>query len=119
MKTSPLVSLLAAVSLCVAPLAPAAAQPPQPYRSVPHRHPHPHPAHVSASAVVGATLLIGGLALALNATRPPPVVLAPPLIAPPVAVGPPPPVWYWCAAFGTYYPYVANCPGGWRAVPAR
>jgi hypothetical protein len=26
--------------------------------------------------------------------------------------------WYYCESAGTYYPYVAVCPGGWRAVPA-
>ncbi|HEX8989658.1 MAG TPA: hypothetical protein VF816_17000, partial [Rhodocyclaceae bacterium] len=25
--------------------------------------------------------------------------------------------WYYCDATGTYYPYVKDCPGGWRAVP--
>ena len=32
----------------------------------------------------------------------------------------PPPVqmWYFCDAAGAYYPHVANCPGGWREVPA-
>ncbi|MEO6974386.1 MAG: hypothetical protein ABI144_00765 [Gallionella sp.] len=26
--------------------------------------------------------------------------------------------WYYCDAAHGYYPYVATCPGGWRAVPA-
>lgn len=26
--------------------------------------------------------------------------------------------WYYCDSAQTYYPYVAECPGGWRAVPA-
>lgn len=26
--------------------------------------------------------------------------------------------WYYCDASGTYYPYVATCPAGWRRVPA-
>ena len=26
--------------------------------------------------------------------------------------------WYFCAAANAYYPYVASCPSGWRAVPA-
>jgi hypothetical protein len=32
----------------------------------------------------------------------------------------PPPLvqgyWYWCDAYRQYYPYVAVCPSGWRAV---
>jgi hypothetical protein len=43
--------------------------------------------------------------------------------APPVSVAPgnlPPPMqsWYYCDAAQGYYPHVASCPGGWRAVPA-
>jgi hypothetical protein len=26
--------------------------------------------------------------------------------------------WYYCAASKAYYPYVAECPGGWQQVPA-
>jgi len=26
--------------------------------------------------------------------------------------------WYYCAASKAYYPYVAECPGGWQPVPA-
>ncbi len=46
---------------------------------------------------------------------------------PAVVVQPPPPeplapqpqqYWYYCDAAQGYYPYVTNCPGGWRAVPA-
>lgn len=40
---------------------------------------------------------------------------------PPAAVVPAPAAtqyWYYCDAAGTYYPYVATCPDGWRAVPA-
>jgi len=28
------------------------------------------------------------------------------------------PVWYYCEEAAGYYPYIATCPGGWRAVPA-
>ncbi len=28
-------------------------------------------------------------------------------------------VWYYCRESKAYYPYVRNCPGGWRTVPAR
>lgn len=46
-----------------------------------------------------------------------------PYLPPTVVVpSPPPPAarqyWYYCDAAATYYPYVATCPGGWRAVPA-
>jgi hypothetical protein len=52
----------------------------------------------------------------------PPVVIAP---SPPVYVQPSPPVvaqpspptyWYYCDAAQAYYPYVQQCPGGWRPV---
>jgi hypothetical protein len=46
----------------------------------------------------------------------PPVVVAP---APRVYVepSPPPPTyWYYCDAAQAYYPYVQQCPGGWRQV---
>jgi hypothetical protein len=43
----------------------------------------------------------------------PPVVVAPP----PVVVQPSSPqYWYWCDSAQAYYPYVAQCPSGWRAV---
>jgi hypothetical protein len=45
----------------------------------------------------------------------PPVVVIPP----PAAVQPSPPqprFWYYCDEAKGYYPYVAQCPGGWRAV---
>lgn len=32
---------------------------------------------------------------------------------------PPAASWYYCDAARAYYPYVASCPGGWRAVPAQ
>lgn len=45
-----------------------------------------------------------------------------------VVVQPPPPqtiapqtvqqLWYYCDSARGYYPYVATCPSGWRAVPA-
>jgi hypothetical protein len=53
----------------------------------------------------------------------PPVVVAPPPVyvqpQPQVYVQPPPPqpYWYYCDNPQGYYPYVAQCPGGWRAVP--
>jgi hypothetical protein len=52
----------------------------------------------------------------------PPVVIAPsPRIyvepLPPVVAQPPSPsYWYYCEDFQAYYPYVQECPGGWRPV---
>jgi hypothetical protein len=53
----------------------------------------------------------------------PPVVVAPsPRVyvqhSPPAAaqLPPPPQYWYYCDAAQAYYPYVQQCPGGWRPV---
>jgi hypothetical protein len=52
----------------------------------------------------------------------PPVVVAPPrvYVQPPsqIYVQPPPPqpYWYYCDNPSGYYPYVQQCPGGWRQV---
>lgn len=27
--------------------------------------------------------------------------------------------WYWCEDAKKYYPYVKDCPGGWRRVPPQ
>src|SRR3954468_21951896 len=40
---------------------------------------------------------------------PPPVYLGQHPIAPQS-------YWYYCAPAGAYYPYVADCPGGWQRV---
>jgi hypothetical protein len=46
---------------------------------------------------------------------PPPRVYIQP--APPIAAAPPPPLyWYYCDEVQAYYPYVQQCPGGWRPV---
>ena len=39
--------------------------------------------------------------------------------AQPLSLQPPasPPVWYYCDNPAGYYPYVQQCPGGWRTVP--
>jgi hypothetical protein len=53
----------------------------------------------------------------------PPVVIAPsPRVyvetVPPVIAQPPPSsYWYYCEDYQAYYPYVEQCPGGWRPVP--
>jgi hypothetical protein len=36
--------------------------------------------------------------------------------APAAAQPPPPAYWYYCDDARGYYPYVQQCPGGWRAV---
>jgi len=49
----------------------------------------------------------------------PPVVVAPspPVYAQPSApIQPPSVYWYYCDASQAYYPYVQECPGGWRLV---
>jgi hypothetical protein len=49
----------------------------------------------------------------------PPVVVAPSprvYVQPSVPVQPPPGYWYYCDAAQAYYPYVQQCPGGWRPV---
>ena len=55
---------------------------------------------------------------------PPPVVVAPAAPQTYVERGEPPQqqqqsqaYWYYCEASRGYYPYVKECPGGWRAVP--
>ena len=45
----------------------------------------------------------------------PPVVAPPPVVVQPLS----PQYWYYCDEAKSYYPYVAQCPGGWRAVPPR
>ncbi len=30
-----------------------------------------------------------------------------------------PGMWYYCPESKTYYPYVKECPGGWKEVPAQ
>jgi hypothetical protein len=49
----------------------------------------------------------------------PPVVIAPSpevYVQPSPPVEPPPVYWYYCDASQAYYPYVQECPGGWRPV---
>ncbi len=52
-----------------------------------------------------------------------PAVVAPAPAAPPAPTAAPPQssapgTWYYCDSAKSYYPYVADCPGGWRPVPA-
>ena len=54
----------------------------------------------------------------------PPPALAVPQQMPPAPPAPQAPAqatagtWYYCDSARSYYPYVAECPGGWRPVPA-
>lgn len=58
-------------------------------------------------------------------TYPPPVIERAPTYverddpAPAAETDAPPAWWYWCADAKKYYPYVKDCPGGWRRVPAQ
>lgn len=49
---------------------------------------------------------------------PAPAVVEPPPVYIERGDGNPPPdkLWYYCEAAGAYYPYVRQCPGGWKAV---
>jgi len=44
------------------------------------------------------------------------VVAPPPVAAAPAA--PAPATWYYCDSAKAYYPYVNQCPEGWKSVPA-
>ena len=46
------------------------------------------------------------------------VVAPPPVAAAPAPGAPAPAVWYYCDSAKGYYPYVNQCPEGWRSVPA-
>jgi len=61
----------------------------------------------------------GGYMVAEPSTAPGPVVQAPPPPqAAPAPGGAPSATWYFCESSKAYYPYVAECREGWRAVPA-
>jgi hypothetical protein len=48
-----------------------------------------------------------------------PVVVSPPSPQPPVLQSQPlPSVWYFCEPANAYYPYIAECPSGWKTIPA-
>jgi hypothetical protein len=51
----------------------------------------------------------------------PPAIVSPPPVyvqpAPQVYIQPPPQsYWYYCDSAQAYYPYIQQCPGGWRQV---
>ncbi|MDP1525641.1 MAG: hypothetical protein Q8M20_07510 [Rhodocyclaceae bacterium] len=72
---------------------------------------HRRHSHANALGWGLAGLTVGGILFSMNAPSPPVMVA-------PTPVRPPGRMWYYCDAYGTYYPYVGQCPGGWRAVPA-
>lgn len=72
---------------------------------------HRHPSNSSALGWGLAGLTAGAIVFSMSAPRPPIVVT-------PTPVRPPGRMWYYCDAYAAYYPYVDQCPGGWRAVPA-
>ncbi|VEB39991.1 Uncharacterised protein [Chromobacterium violaceum] len=51
--------------------------------------------------------------------RGPAVPAAPAVPVVPAAPQEPAQVWYYCKAAKQYYPYVSECPGGWKTVPAQ
>lgn len=61
---------------------------------------------------------IAGVALGtvIYTTITPPVVAAPVVVAP--APRPPKRIAYYCEHWQAWYPQIAYCPEGWRAVPA-
>lgn len=113
-----LITLLTAALLAIQALPAAAdsfrhrehrAGPPQHHRHHSHHDHRPH--HGNPGLAWGiAGMALGGVLLA-ETWRAPPVVVAP------APARPPGQMWYYCDAYGAYYPYVGDCPGGWRAVP--
>lgn len=82
-----------------------------------HHYPrHQHYGHAPAWGALGLGLAVGGIMLAIEAPRPPPVVVIP---APPPLLRAPERLWYYCDSAQAYYPYVQQCYEGWRAVPAN
>jgi hypothetical protein len=50
---------------------------------------------------------------------PPALIVAPaPAPSPQMMAPAPTPVWYYCTSRKNYYPYVSDCPEGWKTVPA-
>jgi hypothetical protein len=82
-----------------------------------HHYPrHQHHGHAPAWGALGRGLAVGGIMLAIETPRPPPVVVIP---APPPVVRAPERLWYYCDSARAYYPYVQQCYEGWRAVPTN
>jgi hypothetical protein len=42
-----------------------------------------------------------------------------PVYVQPAPAQPPAQLWYYCASAKGYYPYVSNCPEGWKPIPAQ
>ena len=56
-----------------------------------------------------------GAVIAAPAAPPPASAAGAPAAASPA---PPPGMWHYCDSSKSYYPYVSECPEGWRQVPA-
>jgi hypothetical protein len=82
----------------------------------PYRHQYQGHGHGPALGALGLGLAVGGVMLALEAPRPPQVVVVQPA---PLPVRPPERMWYFCESAQAYYPYVQSCFEGWRAVQAN
>jgi hypothetical protein len=84
-----------------------------------HRHWHKHYGYRRPSVVVVPRVVVP---FGLPYVYPRAVVVAPPPVFVPPAPQvymqspPPPPLWYYCDNPPGYYPYVPQCPGGWRQV---
>jgi hypothetical protein len=82
-------------------------------------HRHGHHWHRRSPVVIVPRVVVPFGSFWTPYAYPPVVVTPPPVYAPPpVYVKPPPPpqYWYYCDQLQGYYPYVQQCPGGWRQV---
>ncbi len=85
------------------------------YKHYRHHQPRHYHHHAPTWGALGLGLAVGGVMLAIETPRPPPVVVVP---VPPPVVRAPARMWYYCDSAQAYYPYVQQCYEGWRAVPA-
>jgi hypothetical protein len=79
---------------------------------------YPYPTYVTSEVFIDPVPPPPVVVIAPPPAPPAVVVAAPPPAPPPQPVAAPPQFWYYCDAAGAYYPYVANCEGPWRQVPA-
>lgn len=82
-----------------------------------HHHHRHHGAHWGLYVGVPLGLALYGASSLYQA--PPPVVVRPApqvYIEQPTFRAPPQTYWYFCSNPQGYYPYVAQCPGGWQRV---
>jgi hypothetical protein len=83
-------------------------------------HWHRHHWHRRSSVVIVPRVVVPFGPFWPSYTYPSVVVAPPPVYVPPPPVysnpPPPPQYWYYCDQLQAYYPYVQQCPGGWRQV---